>query len=34
MVVNFISKDWELKHVMMGLFEAFDTFDASMILQL
>jgi hypothetical protein len=34
MVVNFISKYWEPKHVMMGLFEAFVTFNASMILQL
>jgi hypothetical protein len=34
MVVNFISKDLEPKHVMMGLFETFDTFNVSMILQL
>ncbi len=29
-VVNFISSDWELNHVTIGLFEVMDTSGASM----
>ncbi len=32
--INFISNDWEAKHVMIGLFEVTDTNDEIMVLKL
>jgi hypothetical protein len=33
-VVNFISNDWEAKHVTIYLFEVSNTSDANMVLKL
>jgi hypothetical protein len=33
-IVNFISSDWETKHINIGLFEVTNTSDAIMILKL
>ncbi len=33
-VVNFISNDWEAKHVTMELFQTNDTSGATMVLKL
>jgi hypothetical protein len=33
-VVNFLSTNWEFKHITIGLFEAHDTSEATMVVKL